>query len=242
MNQLTFPLHIDDDLKRRLEFVLPANRIGYNNVLEKINSYVIIGQGRFGGNNFILGRDGDKPDLGVSSAPMLACGYKIENDEKFYITVHEEIDDQVEIDFTREVKRDKDDLSWSYSYWQPGKKAPGDNAPVREVHLIQNKVVVVVAPTHKKVWVYDDSTQINYIVPVTNFYNEIMHVLGEKDPKLVFNSNRLFDKPGDISDEQIGQGFLLYNKYWKKIDLNDELFIRPKMRKKKSLFSIFRRD
>ena len=62
-----------------------------------------------------------------------------------------------------------------------------------------------------------------------------------KDPKTALNPNRVFTNLDEFTDEDLGQGFLLYNKYWKRVELDYSLFKRDVNNKKdKSFFSFFK--
>ncbi|MHB9041769.1 MAG: hypothetical protein ACYC4T_14040, partial [Melioribacteraceae bacterium] len=123
-----------------------------------------------------------------------------------------------------------DDLSqakvWTYSDWMPGDRAPFDKSYVREVKLIKKEIILVIAPVHKKVWVYNAKSGINHFVPVTNYYNEMMILLNIKDPEKALNPGRLFTNLDEFTDQQLVQGFLAYNRYWQRIELDYSYFTK----------------
>jgi hypothetical protein len=229
--------------KKLLLALLPKNRKGYAEYRSKINSYKIIGFRNKKKNNFFLGNENSKFDLTLLSAPVFACGSYKKYEKEIYVVIHQELENIIEVDISLDgVDEIPDDLSdWtfgSYSNWMPGKKAPNDNSQVREIHIIKNKLVVVIAPIHKKVWVYEHNSGINYLIPVTNFYNEIMRIKKIKDPKIALDPNRIFSKTNEFSDEEIGQGLLLYNKYLRRINIDYSLFNNyNKIKHDKSIFS-----
>jgi len=55
-----------------LLYILPDTGPGYRIYREKIASMLVIGEGRFGEGNYVLGYKGDEPDLSYSSLPILA--------------------------------------------------------------------------------------------------------------------------------------------------------------------------
>ncbi len=224
-----FPRQLSAREKKWLFAALPENKLGYKQYRDIIENLLVIGYGRFGEGNFFLGEVGDKIDLEVSSSPILAIANITFDVGKVYVTIHEELDGQIEIDIKgTAVDQIPDDLDqakvWTYSNWIPGEKAPFDRSDVREVHLINNEIVLVIAPVHKKVWVYNAKSGINHFVPVTNYYNEMMILMNNKDSDTALNPGRLFTNLAEFTNEQLAQGFLVYNKYWQRVELNYSQF------------------
>lgn len=238
-----FPRKLTDDELELLFTVLPRNRKGYADYRQKIIESFVIGYGRFGGSNLILGAKDDKPDLTISSAPILAFGTLISQNGKANVLIHEYLDGLIEIDISLsgDFKINEAAKKWNYSEWIPGKTAPGDNSFVREIHLIKNKLVLAIAPVHKRIWVYDADSEINFIIPVTNYYNEVFRIAINKDKKSLPNIAEFFNNLDNFSDEILGQGFLSYNKYLNKINLDYKIFQKSEKKddKKKSFFSFF---
>lgn len=229
-------------IERDLIFsILPENRIGYKLYRDKIDHYKVIGFGRSGTNNLILSREVTQPDLTAPLAPIFAVGNAMVNPGEIYIVIHEEFEDQIEIDFS--LSSDVDEISdeieikqyWTYSTWKPGKLNPADNSKVREIHLINNSLVIAISTRNKKVWIYDDKTGLNHFIPVTKLYDEMMRIRKGKNPEIALNAKRFFSNNADFNDELIGQGFLVYNKYWKKLKIDDSLFLNKVEPKSQSL-------
>jgi hypothetical protein len=239
-----FPRQLSQREKSWLFAALPEAKLGYRQYREIIENLLVIGYGRFGEGNLILGEEGGTIDLESSSAPILAVANITFDLGKVYVTVHEELDGLIEVDI-KGIAEDRipDDLSqakvWTYSNWVPGEKAPFDNSNVREVHLIRDEIVLVIAPVHKKVWVYNSRSGINHFVPVTNYYNEMMILMNNKNADTALNPGRLFSNLNEFTDEQLVQGFLVYNKYWQRVELDYSQFERKSDHDKKSFFSFF---
>lgn len=241
-NNTNFPRKLTDKEKNWLLTALPENKLGYRQYRDIIENLSVIGHGRFGEGNFILGHEDNEIDLNVTSSPIFAVATISFDVGKVYVAIHEETDEQIEVDINATAaEMIPDDLTqakvWTYSTWVPGKKAPFDNTDVREIHLIKNEIVLVIAPAHKKVWIYNSKSGINHFVPVTNYYNEMMMLLNTKDTEKALNPGRLFTHIDDFTDEQLIQGFLVYNKYWQRIELDYHLFENKE--KKKSFFDFF---
>jgi hypothetical protein len=219
-----FPRELNRREKCWLFAALPENKLGYRQYREIIENLFVIGYGRFGDGNFILGEKDDKIDLDISSSPILAIANITFDVGKVYVTIHEEFEGQIEVDIKVTAGENiPDDLTqakvWTYSNWVPGDKAPFDKSDVREIKLVKNEIILVIAPVHKKVWVYNAQSGINHFVPVTNYYNEMMILLNVKDSEKALNPGRLFSNLDEFTDEQLIQGFLVYNKYWQRIVL-----------------------
>lgn len=230
-NGEAFPRKLSAREKDWLFSVLPASRNGYREYREKIEKLFVVGYGRFGSTNLVLGEKGTAIDDTIPSAPVFAIGVINYKEAEVYVLIHEETEGQIEFDISAAgnnlIPEKLTEMSrWSYSDWMPGKNAPGDNSGVREIHIITDKIVLVVAPGHKKIWVYDSSTGINHLIPVTNFYNEVMRIKKIKDPAIALNSKLIFEEKNDITDQDIGSAFLIYNKYWKKVTLDYSLFAK----------------
>ncbi len=224
-----FPRELSAREKNWLFAALPENKLGYKQYRDIIENLLVIGCGRFGEGNFILGEKDDKIDLDASSSPILAVANITFDVGKVYVTIHEELEGQIEVDIKATADENiPDDLSqakvWTYSDWMPGGKAPFDKSYVREVNLIKKEIILVIAPVHKKVWVYNAKSGINHFVPVTNYYNEMMILLNIKDPEKALNPGMLFTNLDEFTDQQLVQGFLAYNKYWQRIELDYSYF------------------
>ncbi len=239
-----FPRQLSSKEKQWLFAALPENKLGYKQYRDIIENLLVIGYGRFGEGNFILGEEGDIIDFENSSSPILAVANITFDVGKVYVTIHEELDGQIEVDIKgTAVEHIPDDLEqakvWTYSNWIPGEKAPFDKSAVREIHLVKNEIVLVIAPIHKKVWVYNSKSGINHFIPVTNYYNEMMILLNNKNSDTALNPGRLFSNLSEFTDQQLAQGFLVYNKYSNRIELDYHQFDSKINRKKESFFSFF---
>jgi len=232
-NSETFPRELTSREKDWLFAALPESKPGYQQYRDIINDLVVISKGRFGNENLILGEKGDTFDSESPSTPILAIANIDFEEAKIYITIHEESERQVEIDIKNiSGETIPENLHqtrvWTYSDWVPGQKAPFDNTDVHEIQLIFGKIVLVIAPTHKKIWVYNSDSGINHFVPITNYYNELMIIMNDKNPETALNPARLFDNIKEFTDDQLVQGFLAYNKHWNRIELDHTLFEKKK--------------
>jgi hypothetical protein len=237
-----FPRKLTDLEKEYLRKLLPIDREGYKYYHQKLDELYLIGKGRFNQDDFVLGKKDDNPDFSAPAESMLAVGKIITHNHEIEISIHAEFEEKIELDFSLSGNGEfNPELKsyWTYSEWLPGKNSPADDSKVREIHLVKNQIVVAIAPKSKRTWVYDANTGINHLLPVTNFYNEIMRVKNERDPKIALDVQRLYTHLDELKDEEIVQGFLMYNKYLNKIKIDYSLFSKNPKEEKKSIFKIF---
>lgn len=230
-NDEHFPRELTIQERVLLNSILPENKPGYKNYRDKINRLMVIGHGRFGAANLILGNADQQPDIDSPSAPVFASGTFTCLEGEIDIAIHEERYEQIEIDISPGGNLNTGNQSiipgnlvkinsWSYSDWVPGEKAPLDNSEIREISLIPDKYLLAIAPAHKKIWLYEYEAGVNHLIPVTNLYNYLMIVKNIRDIKIVGNQNLFFKDLNACSDNEIISAFILYNNYFKKFNLN----------------------
>ena len=77
--------------------------------------------------------------------------------------------------------------------------------------------VLAICREDRRLWVHESSTQVNHLIPVTNFYNELMLHKNIRDPKIALDAKKLFMDLGDYSDGDLTYAFLTYNKIKSKV-------------------------
>lgn len=238
-DKILLPRKLNEFEEKIIFSVLPESKKGYRKYREKIKDYYVIGfNNPEHDSNLILGPKDLIPEFPLFVSPVFASGAILYKDLEVYITVHEEIENTIEVDFPGALKKDYNDelKRWSYSDWLPGDKSPFDDSYVREIELLPGKIIVAIAPLHKRIWVYEQSSGINHFIPVTNFYNEIMRIKSVKEPSIVLNSNLIFEDLNTYTDSEIGKAFLNYNKQWKKVGIDYSAFTTNKKEEPKGLF------
>lgn len=220
-----FPRALTGKEKYLLFSVLPENKIGYKGYREKIEDLIVIGQGRFSRDNMILGKAGSKPDTDFPSTPVFASGTVICKETEIDVNIHEEIEEEIEFDISTNNSFDPNDdfteiSKWSYSDWVPGLNAPKDNSPVREIVIMQRKFVLAIAPVHKKIWLHNFSTGVNHLIPLSNFYNQLMMVKDIRNSKIALHPGIFFDHLDEYSDRDFISTLITYNKYLKRFDID----------------------
>jgi len=245
-NGRPFPRNLTSIENILLFSVLPENKTGYNACRNKIKALVVTGSGRFGDGNFILGKKDTQPDLSFPSSSVFAIGTNIYKEGTIDITIHEEVDDEIEFDISvlnqisipetlTEIKR------WNYSEWNPGDKAPDDGSYVKEVKIVENKYILAIATLHKRIWLHEYKSGINFLIPLSNFYNELMRVCSIKDTKVALNPSSFFENLKNFNDVELKLAFLSYNKYLKRVDIKEPIPIDSPANKEKKFFSLFRK-
>jgi len=243
-----FPRKATKSEKYFLFAVLPENKPGYKYYRNRIKSLFITGYGRFGMNNYIFGKENSKTDISMPTMPVLASGtIKIEEDE-IDVTIHEEFEFQIETDISpkhsENLPEHFTELSrWSYSEWNPGDNAPNDRSFVKEIEIVRRKFILAIAPAHKKIWLHETATGINYLIPVSNFYTELMSVKGIRDSKIALRPINLFNEVEKYSDQDFINAFIKYNLYLRRINFDfSGLLIHDKPEHNHKWFNIFRKE
>jgi len=243
-----FPRQLTSQEKYLLFSILPEEKPGYKYYREKIDELMVTGYGRFNNNNFILGKENTIPDLSFASTPVFTAGTIITPGDEIDILINEELDDEIEIDLAvKNAESIPDEIKeqgkWSYSEWNPGDKSPGDKEGVREVVISKNKYVLVFAPSHKKIWLHENESGVNHLIPITNYYNELMRFKRIKDPNEALNPRLMFQKQDDFTDNDLINALVLYNKYLRRfsIDFSKYLDQEVQIKSPKSIKDLFRK-
>ncbi len=224
-----FPRELFKSEKEILFSVLPESKSGYKKYRQRINYMKVIGQGRFGGGNFILGFEGDEVELDIPSASVFSSGIVISNESNFDVTIHEEEEEQIEFDISPFGKIDVDkeikiESVTSLAFWNKNEKSPFTDSPVSEFVVLKNKYTLVIDSSAKKIWMNDIETGINHIIPLTNFYNELMRFKDIREHEIALKPGRFFNEVDKYSDEDIISAFLMYDKYMNRFNLQQKIF------------------
>ena len=210
-----------------IEWILPANRYGYKSYRDVIGTMMVIGEGRRGKGEIILSVVGGKPDFNEPLAPVAAYGTIETNFGAISVTLREIVNNQISVEIvshrSEDVPKEFEELRrWTYSTWGQGEPCPQCNRPVREVsmHTIaagHGHFVLALCAIDKRLWVYDAATGMNLLIPLTNYYNELMLHKNIRDPKIAFDAKRLFSELSNYSDAELTYAFLTYNKIKTKV-------------------------
>jgi hypothetical protein len=207
-----------------LESVLPLDRPGYRELREMIGgTMVVLGEGRRGEGNLILGKEGETPDLGAPLTPVIAYGVVETTQDSYTISVREPQGGQLDVEIVSRHGREIPDhfeekRRWSYSEWHPGAPSPATGAPVREIS-IDGRTTLALAAGERRLWIHVAATGMVVPIPVTNFYNEIMLVKGIRDPAIALNSSKLFEEPDRFTDDDLRAAFVAYNTTRQRVEI-----------------------
>lgn len=221
-----FPRTLSERERAWCAYILPRDRPAYAVVADAIAPLMVLGYGRWGDGDLVLGREDQTIDLTAPMEPVAAYGeLQFNSGRSLSISVHHPDDEaRVEIHLSGmsvdEYERDIETNRWCFSYWSPGDVSPASGTSVRAVTLDRARELVLALDGAKRLmWLHDETTKGNMLIPVTNFYNELMMLKGVRDPEIGLAHRRLFDNPDENSDAEISRAFERYNKTWRKVDV-----------------------
>lgn len=233
-----YPRPLTKKEKDWIEWILPPDRSGYRQYRELIQNMVVLGPGRRGSGNFILGFSGDTVDVGGPLPPVFAYGVMETSTGMISISLRENVGDQIDVEIVSHQREDVPEMfeegrRWTYSTWSPGDPCPQCQRAVRQVSMHtpsslqttkvaggedrSKHLVLCICANDRRIWIFDRDSGVNRLIPVTNFYNELMLHKNIRDPKIAFDSNRLFSELSSFTDEELTYAFLTYNKLKTKV-------------------------
>ncbi len=223
-----------------LLWVLPAERPGYRTIRSLVEEWKVTARGRRGVGNYILAALDERVDVESPLPQVVAYGIVETDQGDISVTVREPFGNQIEFEI---VKLGRGDLNlpfletrrWTLSTWNPGEACPICAKPLREVVMATvsgHRMVLAICAADKRLWVFDERTQVNHPVPVTNFYNELMFHEHVRDPEIGLHPERLFSTLRDYRDAALVKAFRTYNMIRTKVPLEDEIIVpaSPKRR------------
>lgn len=229
-----------------LETVLPVDRPGYRALRDRMESMTVLGEGRRGEGDLMLGIPPDAPDIVSPLPPVVAYGVVETTRDAYTISVREEAWGQINVEIVSgsgegipdhyEEKR-----RWTYSWWTPGEVSPATRAAVREVRIDEG-VTLALAEAEKRIWIHERSTGIVRLIPITNYYGELMAATGIRDPLIALVPPLLWVNLHSFSDGDLLAAFLAYNALRQRVQVRNgppsvrrsgiPLFIRQLFRRK----------
>lgn len=228
---MTTPRSVTPVESEWLRFLLPEDRPGYRDLRARLEPLVVLGEGRWGEGDLVLGVAGQEIDLEAGMEPVAAFGQIVgDGDHVVTLTLHQP-DDEGRIEFQiggvdpGEATGFRERARWSYSYWSPGAPCPATGGRVREITLIAGELILAISPTARSLWLFDRGDRTNRLLPVTNFYNELVMSLGIREARLALDHTRLFTETTLFSDGDLRTAFIRYNGTFRKVD--PDRFIEP---------------
>ena len=225
----SFPRPLTPTEQQLVDWVLPAGAPGYAPYRSFVAKAMVIGNGRRGEGEIILGAPGDDPDLESPLPPVASFGVAAADGDDVSVTVREIVDGQMSVEV---VGRREDRVApgarierrWTYAEWRPGSPCPQCGAPAREVDVVPPgpggaRVVLALCNADRRIWIHDGESGVCRPVPVTNYYNELMILKQVRDPAIALSAAKLFENPGLHTDAELAAAFVAYNRIKTKVGL-----------------------
>ena len=241
-----------DFIKRKLDpaelnvllAILPADKPAYNKYRKRLEEFFVIGYGRFGSHNLVLGKPGDEPDFTLPSSPVFAFGEAESGNIRIDVTIHEEEEEKIEVEivktpFDAELPSITPDRVNSLSFFGPVDPDPAFE-PLRTVELIKDGFYLSFLIHLKKILLTDISSGYNALVPVSNFYNELMFVKNIRDPKIALKPQLFFNDVEHYTDSDFKEAFIRYNKIFRRAEIEFNLSVTSPSTKEGFLSKIFK--
>ena len=221
---MAFPRPLRPKERDLLEFVLPVDRPGYRAIRGEVERMLVIGEGRRGQGNFVLGEAGQEPDFSYALRPVIAYGMVEATAESYGITVREPFEGQIDVEIVSRAGGEVPDhfeekRRWTYSDWSPGSASPGTGEPVREVGVDAARTLAIAAG-ERRLWIHDRASGMVLPIPVTNFYNELMLTKQIRDPAIALRSQLLFESHRSHTDAELRAAFVAYNAVRRRVDVD----------------------
>lgn len=219
---MTYPRDLSVIEKKLLFSILPANKSGYAQYRAKINTLSVTGEGMGGGSNLFLGLQGTLPDTISPSRPVFALGTLHYDTGIIDLIIHEEIDNEIECVFDGDLSIAQNEMlkkNINYSEWEPGMKSPEKNEKVREIIIVPSSYILVFAASESKIWLHNTATGVNLLIPLSNYYNNLMLLKNERKSSVALNPKLFFNNLEAYDNEELVSAFIMYNKYMKRVQL-----------------------
>jgi hypothetical protein len=226
----SYPRPLDSRDLAWLDYLLPLDRPGYALLRRQLDGLLVLGEGRWGQGDLMIGNPAAEIDTTAPMLPVAAFGEILVatpdgTEQTIVLSLHQP-DEEGLIEFQRTTLSGVplpaefvETGRWCHSYWNPGDPCPATGKPVRQVDLSRDGALQLVLSTGRRVlWVFDSLTMMNTLVPVTNFYNELMLLKGIRDAAIVLDHRRLFDAMDEFTDNELRDAFARYNKVFRKVE------------------------
>jgi hypothetical protein len=234
----SFPRNLSPLEQDLLLWLLPADRPGYREYRALVESWRVAARGRRGEGNYILAPGTVAIDVESPLPQVFAYGVVETAGGRISIALRERLDDQLEFEIMNldgpavpavvsERRR------WTLSTWLPRQPCPMCGGLLREVGMKTQKgrmFVLALCGKDERIWVHDEASRVNHLIPLTNFYNELMLHANVRDPAVALSARRLFTDLGNYSDAVLSMAFASYNKLKTKIHFEEQLQIAGGLR------------
>lgn len=228
-----FPRELTPLERALLLWVLPADRTVYAEYRRKVQEWKVVGKGRRGEGNYIIGAPGVQPDIESPLPHLLAFGSVMTERGEITVSVREYSGDQVEIEIAGPVdggllRPFESYRRWTLSEWLPLLPCPACGEVLREVEMKTESgrsLVLAICARDHRLWVYDSQSQINHPIPVTGYYNELLLQNKVQNRRTVPDVKRFFTGLDSYSDAALVGAFSSYNRMRTKVFLGEPLVV-----------------
>ncbi len=230
-NGKEFPRQLNALERDLINRQLPGSSETYRRYRERIAGMDVVGLGKRGPGHLVLGRQNPQPDNLELVTPVFALGGAEDATTSVTIVIHEMAEETVSVELMTltgnfdelELRRAR---TWSISDWIPGECCPKCSAPVKEIRLpaasANGLATLAVCRGHRGIWVRDGDLKMNHIIPVTGYLSELDRQRNFRGAKGEYHSaGQVFDDLESYSDAEFVRAFVLYNKFWRKMDIGE---------------------
>lgn len=238
------PRELSEKERECLFYVLPENKSGYLHYRKLISDYFVIGKAPGIRTGFLLSNRNNVIDYEIPPSPVFAMGSLVNDDTITDIVIYQQYEDVIEAEINYSAigsNSENKKNSWSYSDWIPGNNSPEDGTVVKEIKISGDRYTLVIAQHTKRIWLHEKDTGINFIIPVTNYFNELMRYKNIRDPKIALNPKNLFTSLNKYSDAELSNALIMYDKYLKRFSLKHTAETKEESEAKNIISSLFRR-
>ncbi len=216
-----------------LLWMLPSERRGYDEYRTLVQKWKVLAPGRRGEGNYILGPAGERADNESPLPQILAYGIVEGASTSLSVTLRERLENQLEFEIQSirgkfDTAQFRETRRWTYSSWLPGMACPNCLRTVREIPMASGKgqsYVLAVCAHDERIWVHDQQSGVNHLIPVSNFYNELMLHKNIREPKIALDAKNLFRDIKKYSDVDLKHAFRTYNRVRSKIALESDIVV-----------------
>lgn len=223
-----FPRELSSREFAWITWLLPEDRPGYHRFRKLIQPLFVIGEGRWGAQDFVLGPIGGMIDHTEGMRPVVAFGTIHGDTCDVTLSLHEPNDEGL-IEFQLGTSTNgpvpfdfRERSRWTYSTWSPGDLCPATGAAVREVVLATGTLGTLrlaISPGQRVIWLHNENDRTNTLVPISGFYNELVIAKRIRDPKVALNHRLLFTQAALFNDADIVEAFVRYNVLYRKVNV-----------------------
>ncbi len=228
-------------LERELIFSqLPENSKAYRDYRELIGRMKVVGLGKRGAGHLVLGEQKPHSDTLQLVTPVFAFGGAERNRTSITVVIHEFGDDVISVELMT-LNGEFEELgagqikTWSISDWSRGSPCPKCGTPVKEVDMPMLKsgkeATLAVCRKHRGIWISDGDLGMNHIIPVTGYLSELVRQRAIAARSREYRpAAEVFGELDSFSAREFVRAFVLYNKFWRKMDIQDVDFAPPAKR------------